>query len=130
MTQGMAAAMAEGHKAITWYSLGGWWGSGLWDGVTQKPALVAFGVGRQKIGSAVYVGEITPADVGASGIAGYKFKRGDTDVWLLWTRTRNAVTARFARMPSAVTDMLGAGYVPAQSFAIDLKPVYIEFTNP
>ena len=130
MAQGMAAAMAEGHDAITWYSLGGWWGSGLWDGTNQKPALVAFGVGRQKIGGADYVGEITPADVGASGIAGYKFKRGDSDVWLLWTRTKTAQTARFDRMPVSITDVLGAGFTPAQSFAIDLKPVYIEFTNP
>ena len=130
MAQGMAAAMAEGHKAITWYSLGGWYGSALWDGANPKPALVAFGVSRQKIGGAEYTGEITRAEVAASGIAGYKFKRGSTDVWLLWTRTPNAITATFPRMPSHVTDVLGASFMPAQSFAIDQKPVYIEFTNP
>jgi hypothetical protein len=130
MTQGMAAAMAEGHRAITWYSLGGWWGSALWDGVNPKPALTAFTVGRQRIGGAAYVGEISQADVGVTGLAGYKFKRGDIDVWLVWSRGGTTKTAQFVRMPADITDALGVSYAPAQSFAIGIKPVYIEFPSP
>lgn len=130
ITQGMAAAMAEGHLAITWYSLGGWWGSALWDGANPKPALIAFGVGRQRIGGATYIGEISSTDVGVSGLAGYKFKRGNTDVWLVWSRGGATKTATFARMPADITDALGVSYAPAQSFAINIKPVYIEFPNP
>ncbi len=130
MAQGMAAAMAEGHLAITWYSLGGWWGSALWDGVNPKPALVAFEVGRQRIGGAIFAGEITQADVGISGLAGYKFKRSDTDVWLVWSRSGATRLATFAQLPADITDALGVSYAPARSFAIDVKPVYIEFPNP
>jgi hypothetical protein len=130
MAQGMAAAMAEGHKAITWYSLGGWFGTALWDGVNPKPALVAFGVARKMFGGAEFAGEITSADVGDSNIAGYKFRRGNTDVWLVWARTSTVRTATFTRQPAGITDVLGASFAPVKSFAINPKPIYIEFTNP
>jgi hypothetical protein len=130
MAQGMAAAMAEGHKAITWYSLGGWFGSALWDGAKPKPALIAFSVGRRLIGGAEYLGEITQADVNATGVAGYKFKRGNTDVWLVWARDGRSKRLTFERMPMAITDALGARFEPVQSLAINIKPVYIEFSNP
>ncbi len=128
IAQAYAAAMAEDHLAVTWYSLDGWLGTELVDANNQpKLAMIAFGVGRARLGEADYVGEVTPTDVGTTNVKGYKFKRNGADVWLIWSLNGTTRPVKLAKSPSAMTDALGASYTPTTTFALALKPIYLEW---
>lgn len=132
VAQGHAAAMAEGLKGVTWYSLFGWLGSGMVDAELQsKPVFTAYEVARAKIGAATFKGQITPDDVGGLlGVTGYKFRRADGkgELWLMWTLNGDTRTVTFSRAPSAITDVMGKPLTSAPSIALTIKPVYVEWS--
>jgi hypothetical protein len=123
-----AAGMAEGLKAVLWYSHEGWRGSDLRapDG-SLLPAAVALRLAHTKLGDAIYLGPILPADVGNVGVVGYKFKQGNRTLWLV--RAFDAVERpiELKALPTAVSDPLGNPISPSKNLTMTLMPVYIEW---
>lgn len=128
IAQAYAAAMAEGFLGVTWYSIEGWLGTELLDGNnTPKPGFAAFQTGRSVLGGAVYEADLTTADVGTTGIKGYKFTRDGHDVWILWSLNGNTRNVQLPRLPDGLIDALGVSYAPTSTFSINLKPMYVQF---
>ncbi len=120
--QAYAAAMVEGLLANVWYSYEGWFQSDL-----SGPAYTAFKVAANKLSRLTYAGAVTSADVGNGNVRGYRFQRGGKDTWVIWSPTGAPQTVTLGRVPTAITDALGATLPPAQSFVVDAKPLYVEF---
>lgn len=120
--QAYAAAIAEGLAANIWYSFEGWFFSEL-----NEPAYTAFKVARNKLGGADYKGEVTGADVGASGVKGYKFDVNGRSVWVIWSLDGSNKNITLPSAPSAITDALGAAVSSASTLQLTVKPLYIEW---
>jgi hypothetical protein len=133
--QAYASAIALGLRANLWYSLLGWPGrySGLLDASRSPlPAYNAFVTARARLSNASYLGPITAADVGdLTGLMGFKFDRGDREVWAVWTKDANAHTLTLPRAPVAVWGAQGAA-LPFAGQSVNLSSTrmfaYIEFT--
>jgi hypothetical protein len=123
-------AIAEGLISHVWYSMYGWYGSGLLrsDG-TRTNAYQAYKFARTKLGTARFVGYIGNADVGgAANIAGYKFEVGSKRLWLVWTRdgaARDITPSPGA--PTSVHDALGASQGTGSTINVTIKPLYLEW---
>jgi hypothetical protein len=120
--QAYAAAIAESLQANVWYSYEGWNQSDL-----TGPAFDAFKVAVLKLQDVTYKGELMASDVGVAGVRGYRFERNGRDVWLMWSANGVPRAVTLNRAPSAITDALGASPAVSQNFAVDAKPLYIEF---
>ncbi len=130
IAQSYAATIAEGYLASFWFSLEGWYGTELVDAnFSPKPALTAMRVGREQLGDATFVAEITSADVGTTNVAGYKFQRDGKVVWLIWSKNGTTRTVKLNSKPATMTDALGATFAPANTFALTLKPIYVTWDN-
>jgi len=135
--QAYASAMSLGLQANLWYSLLGWVGrySGLVDARGNPlPAYDAFVTARARLSNADYLGPITAADVGdLTTVMGYKFDRGDREVWAVWNMDIAAATRTLTlpREPSGVWSVQGAA-LPITGQTITLPStnlfVYLEFT--
>jgi hypothetical protein len=81
------------------------------------------------LGRPTYLGALTNADLGGiSSVAGYKFNREGTIVWVVWSRDGVARTGTLATAPDAIYDPFGASLGTA-SVPVSIKPVYIVW-NP
>jgi hypothetical protein len=128
--QSYAAAIAEGLRANTWYSVAGWRGSGFFNAdLSPRPIYTAFKFGRSELRNASYIGAISASDIGGtSGVMGYKFNRGDRIIWVLWSKDGNQHTITLSK-PLAAWDALGVYVTPAASMYVTFKPLYLEW-NP
>lgn len=121
--QAYAAAIAEGLAGNVWYSWEGWFFSELID-----PAYTAFKTANSILLDAKYTGQVSAGEVGASGVRGYKFTRDGKQIWVIWSldgATKNVTLSPGA--PAVVTDALGAAQPASASFALTVKPLYIQW---
>ena len=131
LAQTYAAGIAEGLRASIWYSVLGWRNSGLLNtDLSPRPAYTAFQFARNELGDAVYIGEITAADIGgASSVKGYKFQWGDRRIWVLWSLDGNTYSINLSSVPLGAWDALGNSVSPTTSMNLTLEPLYLEW-NP
>ena len=131
LAQTYAAGIAEGLRASIWYSVLGWRNSGLLNtDLSPRPAYTAFQFARNELGDAVYIGEITAADIGgASSVKGYKFQWGDRRIWVLWSLDGNTYSINLSSVPLGAWDALGNSISPTISMNVSLNPLYLEW-NP
>ena len=129
LTQSYAAAIASGLRANLWYNVFGWRNSGLlYPNLKPRPAYKALKFSRNKLGIAIFNGDINPDDIGgASGVKGYKFHRGDHRVWLLWSLDGISHEINLADKPQNAWDALGVPVTPMTTMAVSEKPLYLEW---
>ncbi len=127
VAQSYSAALASGLRANVWYSMPGWRNSGLVAAdLTPKPAYTAFSVTVGQLATATYSGPVAPADLGgAGGILGYKFRRPDGDLWLIWSADRTPRAVTLASAPSRIVDALGAAVTVRSSLTVEGTPIYM-----
>lgn len=128
--QTYAAAIAEGLRGNLWYWLYGWRSSALADpSGTKYKAYDAMKFAATMLGRPIYSGALTNADLGGiSNVAGYKFNREGTIVWVVWSRDGVARTGTLASTPDAIYDPFGAS-LGTGSVPVSIRPVYIVW-NP
>ena len=126
-----AAARSEDVQAAIWFCLEGWLGTELVDGrLNALPAYDALRVAQTKLGTAQYIGRITPSDVGGVyGITGYKFKQGNRTVWLVRSTDSLKRTLKLVAMPTAAFDPMGKAIAPSRNPVMTLQPIYIEWAT-
>jgi len=126
VAQAFAAGLAAELEANIWYSATGWRESGLFSPTTLEPlpAYDAFAFATSKLGDVSYVGVVNEY----SGVTGYKFKRGTSTIWLVWSKDGSNHSVTLPRTPKAIWDALGAAQtVSGTGVTITLKPLYIEW---
>jgi hypothetical protein len=125
VAQSYAAGIAEGLHSMYWFSVEGWWQSGLLN-PSYPHAYNALKFARSRLGDVKFVRPITDY----RGIKGYEFERGDAKLWLLWSLDGRARRIKLPSTPSAAWGVEGdqvkiAGYAP-----VKLEPLYLEFREP
>ena len=124
LSEGNAAAAAEGLRANVWYSLLGWRGSGLVTGDLQPlPAFDAFRFSSRMLTGAAYIRPINQF----AGVRGYEFVRDGQRFWLLWSLDGAEHFLDLPVMPHELYDVFGAALVPIQSLTVSPAPLYILF---
>jgi hypothetical protein len=120
VAEAYAAAAMEGLRANTWYSVLGWRHSQLLNSnLSPTSAYYAYVFARNEVRDSTYLGVVSSSDVGgATGVKGYKFQRGDRQVWVVWTMDGNGHTVSFASAPLAAWDALGGTVTPATTMSI------------
>jgi hypothetical protein len=124
LAQAYAAAMAAGLRANVWYRSGGWEGRNtalLAPDLQPLPAYTAFVASRAHLEGAVFLRELTPADLGGSvsptapitaSVMGYAFDRGagagGGEAWIVWSLDQVTRTLALPAAPAGVYDVLGA----------------------
>jgi hypothetical protein len=128
--QTYAAAIAEGLRGNLWYWLYGWRSSALaHPNGTKYKAYDALKFAVTTLGRPTYLGALSNADLGGiANVAGYKFNRSGTIVWVVWSRDGVARTGTLANAPDAIYDPFGAS-LGTSSVPVSIKPVYIVW-NP
>jgi hypothetical protein len=131
IAQSYAAAIAENLVANVWYSVTGWRNSGLINSdLSPRLAYTALKFARQELQNAAFEGEIQSADIGgATNVMGYKFRRSDRRVWLLWSLDGEPHTVPFSKYPLAMWDVFGNHLALSGSLeqSVTIMPVYMEF---
>lgn len=124
-----AAGMAEGLQAVSFFGLrSGWLGGNLIDPTNNGlPAYDTFKVATAQLGPATFAGRTVYADVGTTGVMGYKFTRNGRKVWLIRALSSRVVTTRFAKLPTRITDPFGKPITPTKNLTLSLMPVYVEW---
>lgn len=131
VAQAYASAIAQGIRGNLWYSVLGWRNSAILNSdLSPTPAYTAVQVSRRELAASTLIGNISSADVGATGVTGYKFNRGDRRVWLVWSLDGawHVITPN-PGIPAAVWDSLGTSIAPSASLSVGLNPIYLEW-NP
>ncbi len=118
-----SAALAEGLQGNIWFYLqGGWRRSGLiQNNGSPLSAYGAFQFASQMLDGKVFWGQVS----GADGVAGYMFRQGDQETWVLWSSDGNARLMEVDRMPTAVFSALGVPQNPTQTLEITISPIYV-----
>ena len=124
-----AAGMAEGLQSVSFFGLhSGWLGGDLLDPTnTALPAYDAFQVAAAKLGPATFNGRVVYADVGTTGVMGYKFTYNGKTVWLLRALSSRAVTTQLAKLPTRISDPFGKAVTPTKAIVLSSMPVYVEW---
>lgn len=127
VAQSYGAALASGLRANVWYSMLGWRNSGLVGAdLSPRPAHTALGVSTAQLATATYLAPVTAADLrGAAGILGYKFRRPDGDLWLIWSADRTTRSVTPASSPSRITDALGKSVAAETPLKVASMPLYL-----
>jgi hypothetical protein len=104
----------------------------LWDSLETlgSTAYAAYQFARMEYGTAVYLGPITPADVGGwTDVYGYKFDRQGTQVWVLWTVSSEVAEreASFATLPTMAFTATGMPISILPWVNVGTTPVYVEW---
>ncbi len=124
LAQSYAAALAEGLEANLWYSLRGWRGSGLVRvNLAPVPAYTAYQFGAEMLREAAYWGPITDYP----DVWGYRFRRGERELWILWALSNEPHTILLPNSPAAIYDVYGEALPVIRAMEITLAPVYIEW---
>jgi hypothetical protein len=124
IVQSYTVARAEYLLGNIWYSISGWRASGLVDGAGQPlPAYQAFRFNAQMLNGTAYVGKIADLE----GVAAYEFQQAGRRVWVIWSADGNEHTVELSATPSAAYDMTGNSLTPAQTWTVNLLPVYLEW---
>ena len=130
VVQSYVTAIASELRGNLWYSLLGWRNSGLIDG-SHAPLLGfdAYKFARQELDSATSLGAIGSTDINdPTGILGYKFDRGDRQVWVLWSLDGNPHTITLTPgTPAAIYDALGNPQTTSNTIDVGLNPLYLEW---
>ena len=88
---------------------------------------MAYKFARQEILDSTYEGNIGLADIGTTGVVGYKFNRGDLHVWVLWSLDGATHTMTLSGVPYLAWDALGNSLAKSSSMTVDIKPIYLEW---
>jgi hypothetical protein len=131
VAQAYAAAIALDLRANIWYSTLGWRASQLLSGdLSPTPAYIAFKFAQSELRNTANYGEISPSDIGGmTGLKGYKFQRGDRQIWVIWSEDGSAHTVNFSGTPLAAWDTLGNSVTAASPMEITINPYYLEWTH-
>jgi hypothetical protein len=117
-------AWADGLESAVWYTFNGpgWQGGGMLDGNQQpRPSYRSTLFLSRLLSGASYAGP-----VGANGIEGYQFRKGDTIYQVLW-RNDGATTAYPAPAGTrAVYNFFGEPRQPATAVDVGFAPVIVE----
>jgi len=126
-----AAGMAEGLQAVSFFGLrSGWLGGDLIDGYNNGlPAYDTFKIATAKLGPATFAGRTVYADVGTTGVMGYKFTLNGRKVWLIRALSSRVVITKFAKLPSRISDPFGKPITPTKTLTLGLMPVYVEWDS-
>jgi len=130
IAQAYASAIRYGLKGNMWYSLLGWRNSGLLTAsFDELPGFQAFKFGRQILAPSSSLGDIGALDISSmTGVKGYKFRKDDRDVWIVWSLDGSSHTVNLIPgIPDAVYDSLGTSLTPSASLQVTLNPTYIEW---
>jgi hypothetical protein len=125
--QSYASALAEGLRGNIWYSYYGWRGSALVgrSSGTRYPAYNALKFAAATLGRPTYLGPVASADLGGiANVAGYKFNRDGTIIWVVWSRDGVERTATLADAPDAVHDPVGTA-LSTSNIKLSIKPLYL-----
>jgi hypothetical protein len=127
--QVFSSAMAEDIRAVLWYSYSGWEGSHLVTANGPSLALIAMQVASTKLAESTFSRALEPGDFGGvTGLMGYRFMRGPTEMWVVWSLD-DPEQVTLPRTPSAITNPVGAPISPARQIQITVEPLYIEWTG-
>ena len=131
VTQSFAAAIHAGLKANLWFSVTGWYNSGLVDSsLNPLPGYDAYVFARQMMGNATSEGMISSGDVNVSDITkltGYKLNEGSRQVWVIWAKDDKTHTVSLLSTPKNVYDNYGNPLGAITEIPVGFKPVYIEW---
>ena len=128
VAQAYTSALAEGLWANIWYSVLGWPGRNtalLDSSLNPLPAYTAYQTAAAILRNAVFQSEIA----GYHGIRGYKFNRGDRNIWVLWSSDAVLHTVSLTPgTPHALFDALGTPQsVTGSTLDVTQKPLYVEW---
>jgi hypothetical protein len=124
VTQAYAAAIAQGLRAIIWYSVLGWQNSNLLNSdLSPRPVYSAFQFARNELYNATWVRDVTEY----AGVKVYEFQRGDHRIWVLWSLDGAEHGISLDASPRAVFDVFGISFIASNQLTITLEPKYIEW---
>ncbi|MCL5951113.1 MAG: glycoside hydrolase family 5 protein [Chloroflexi bacterium] len=125
VAQGYSAAIAQGLRANSWYSLYGWTNSGLLDsGGSPLPAYNAFKFAASELENAQSGRTITPA----SGVTGYEVTLPDRRIWVIWSLDGAPHAVNLPGVPLAIYHVDGTPVGPSPVLTVTLEPIYIEWS--
>ncbi len=118
-----AAALSEGLVANIWFNLDDRWrGVALTDSkFTRTLALQAYQVATEHFNEAVYWGPVTELP----GVTGYKFRKGDIEMWVVWSLDGHSRQVNLMATPFAIVSPFGEELIPSAELEIDVEPLYI-----
>lgn len=133
IAQAYAAAIAEGLQANIWYSVLGWRNSGLLNqDLTTRPGYTAMQFSRNMLHDSSFEGDVSSQDIGGDfNVKGYKFKRGNRQIWLLWSLDGGIYNIILPGEPLAVWDALGnpVEMIDPYNLTVTIKPLYLEWDS-
>jgi hypothetical protein len=124
VAQAYTIGIAQGLRANIWYSVQGWFNSGLLNGdLSPRPAYTAFQFAASELREAVFVREVTEY----AGVKGYEFTQSDRRIWVLWSLDGNTHSITLSTAPLSAWDALGNSVSPTASMNVSLDPLYLEW---
>ena len=119
-----AAALAEGLRVNTWYSVMGWRNSNLLNAdLTPRPVYTAMLTTRTELGGATFTRAIDEYP----GVKGYAFRRAGA-IWLVWSLDGSAHTITLPSPPAALLGATGQGIpVTGATLQVGLAPIYVKW---
>jgi hypothetical protein len=120
-----AASIYEGFPATIWYDLSTNWAntSLLKNDLTYTDAFWAFQTAKNSLRDSDSFGKISE-----SGVAGYKFDRGDRIIWLVWSLDGSTHTFSLPSEPIAAWDVLNNPVpVTGSTMQVGMEPIYLEW---
>jgi hypothetical protein len=128
IVQEYAATIAGGLRATLWYSVLGWRNSALLNpDLSPRPGYVAYQFAQSELRDSQFVANLSPSDIGTTGVKGYKFNRSGRQIWVLWSLDGATHSMTLPGTPLKAWDALGTSMTPSASMTIDLKPIYLEW---
>lgn len=130
VAQVYAMAIDLDLRGNLWYSLLGWRNTSLLgENLEALPAFNAFKFARLELRDAERLGRLSGTDISnATNLIGYKFTRGDRQIWVLWSLDGNNHTVNLVPgTPLAIYDSLGNPQALSSSLEVGLTPLYIEW---
>jgi hypothetical protein len=127
LAQSYAAAHAVGLRANIWFSLLGWRASGLVSIGSLLPSRTyqAFVASKSFLEATSFQGEVDMYP----GVWGFRFRRDDDEIWILWSIDGLSHHLDLPRLPAAAYDVLGAPIQPLQEIEVNLSPLWLIFSE-
>ena len=122
LVQAMTYAQVYHFRAMTWYGLFGWRGSGL---VTRSlaplPAYEALKFYTALVGEAVFKRSINDL----TGVSGYEFINGGQTIWVLWSADGKNHSTSLPSAPQNIYNLNGDTLPVQPGINIGTEPVYV-----
>jgi len=119
-----ASSIAVEMRSTVWYAVKvGWCQVNLLNpDLSPKPAYHAYHYARQTLRDAKYIGDISEYN----GVRGYRFNRGDRQVWILWSFLDSPQWVALPGTPKEAYDVYGNFVSIANNqLSIGAKPIYL-----